>query len=108
MGFFPLELRTEEEKKAAIKVPDENNVADYYEVRQQLDELNKDLVDVITHPNYSVPFLNTGRLVHIKHNGLDFGWGVILNYQKKVPASKVKSVSAASFMNILIDVAAIE
>lgn len=84
-----LELRAAEERKNAIVVPDEENVADYYEIRQQLDELHKDLRDVITHPTYSVPFLNPGRLVYISHNGVDFGWGIILNHQKKMPTNKV-------------------
>jgi ATP-dependent RNA helicase DOB1 len=86
-----LELLAVEEKKNAIVVPDEENVADYYEIRRQLDELNKDVRDVITHPTYCVPFLNPGRLVYISHNGVDFGWGVILNHQKKVPTNKVST-----------------
>lgn len=85
------ELLAVEERKNAIVVPDEENVADYYEIRRQLDELNKDVRDVITHPTYSVPFLNPGRLVYISHNGVDFGWGVILNHQKKVATNKVST-----------------
>ena len=50
----------------------------------QLDELKKDVRDVITHPNYSEPFLNAGRLVHIQHNDFDFGWGIILKYTKSI------------------------
>ncbi|KAF8316179.1 antiviral helicase [Clavulina sp. PMI_390] len=69
------ELRRTEEEKKAIVVPDEENVADYYEIRKQLDELSKDVREVITHPNYSLPFLNPGRLVFINHAGVDYGWG---------------------------------
>ena len=79
-----------EQSKAAIVVPDEEDVADYYEIRKQLDELNGDLRDIITHPNYSVPFLNAGRCVMVKHDGVDYGWGVILNHSKKVPTNKNK------------------
>ncbi|OSD07915.1 antiviral helicase [Trametes coccinea BRFM310] len=79
------ELKKEEEKKAAIVVPDEELVASYYEYRQQLDQMAADFREVITHPNYSLPFLQPGRLVKVKHQKLDFGWGVIVNYQKRLP-----------------------
>lgn len=67
-------------------IPDEERVAEYYEFRQQLEQMSADFRDVITHPNYSLPFLQSGRLVKVKHKELDFGWGVILNYQKRLPA----------------------
>ncbi len=89
--FLPLlttsneELRKAEEEKAAITVPDEELVASYYEYRQQLDQMAADFREVVTHPNYSLPFLQPGRLVKVKHEKLDFGWGVIVNYQKRLP-----------------------
>lgn len=71
--------------KDAIVVPDEELVASYYDFRQQLDQMAADFREVITHPNYSLPFLQPGRLVKVKHQKLDFGWGVIVNYQKRLP-----------------------
>ncbi|EKM53323.1 uncharacterized protein PHACADRAFT_259600 [Phanerochaete carnosa HHB-10118-sp] len=77
------ELRREEQKKASIVVSDEELVSEYYEYRQQLDQMAADFREVITHPSYSLPFLQPGRLVKIKYQDLDFGWGVIINYQKR-------------------------
>ncbi|KDQ52896.1 hypothetical protein JAAARDRAFT_138149 [Jaapia argillacea MUCL 33604] len=79
------ELRKEEEFKDSIIIPDEALVAEYYDYRQQLDQMASDFRDVITHPNYSLPFLQPGRLVKVKHQDMDFGWGVIISYQKRVP-----------------------
>ncbi|OCH89470.1 antiviral helicase [Obba rivulosa] len=79
------ELQREEEKKQSIVVPDEPLVAEYYDYRQQLDQMAADFKEVITHPTYSVPFLQAGRLVKVKHQKLDFGWGIIINYQKRLP-----------------------
>lgn len=84
------ELNKEEESKSAIVIPDEPRVAEYYEYRQQLDQMAADFREVITHPTYALPFLQGGRLVKIRHQKLDFGWGVIINFQKRVP-SKVKA-----------------
>ncbi|KAH9913833.1 antiviral helicase [Fomitopsis serialis] len=83
------ELRREEERKQSIVVADEESVAEYYEYRQQLDQMGQDFRDVITHPNYSLPFFQPGRLVWIKYKDLDFGWGAIVNYQKRLPPKNV-------------------
>lgn len=80
------ELRQLDEQRAAIVIPDEDNIADYYDLRQQLDILNRDLRDVLNHPTYALPFLQPGRLVRVKHDDLDFGWGVVVNYQKRLGA----------------------
>jgi ATP-dependent RNA helicase DOB1 len=66
-------------------VPDEELVAQYYECRQQLDQMSADFREVVHHPIYSLPFLQPGRLVKVKHNDLDFGWGVVINCQKRLP-----------------------
>jgi ATP-dependent RNA helicase DOB1 len=78
------ELKREEEAKGLIVVPDEELVAQYYEYRQQLDQMSTDFREVIHHPSYSLPFLQIGRLVKVKHKDLDFGWGVVINYQKRL------------------------
>ena len=75
----------EEGRRDSIKVPDESRVAEYYEYRQQLDQMTADFREVITHPTYSLRFLQTGRLVKVKHDALAFGWGVIVGLQKRVP-----------------------
>jgi ATP-dependent RNA helicase DOB1 len=80
----PAELKALDVSKAAIVIEDEESIADYYELRQQLDILKKDLRDVLNHPTYALPFLQPGRLVRVKHDDLDFGWGVVVNYQKRL------------------------
>lgn len=80
------ELKHEEEAKDSSVIPNEPQVAEYYEYRQQLDQMAQDFRDVITHPNYCLPFLQAGRLIKVKHQKLDFGWGVLINYNKRLPA----------------------
>ncbi|KXN88677.1 ATP-dependent RNA helicase mtr4 [Leucoagaricus sp. SymC.cos] len=79
------ELKLEEEAKNSTVIPEEERVAEYYEYRQQLDQLTADFREVITHPSYSLPFLTPGRLVKIKYQNLDFGWSVVINFQKRLP-----------------------
>lgn len=82
-------MRHEEESKNAMVIPDEELVAEYYQFKQQLEQMAADFKLVITHPTYCLPFLQPGRLINVKYQKLDFGWGVIINYQKRVPP-KVK------------------
>ncbi|KAJ8689869.1 ATP-dependent RNA helicase mtr4 [Pleurotus ostreatus] len=79
------ELKKEEEAKETFEIPDEQLVDEYYEYRRQLDQMSSDFRDVITHPAYSLPFLTPGRLVKVKYQKLDFGWGVVINFQKRLP-----------------------
>jgi hypothetical protein len=90
-----LELKSLDESKLAIVIEDEDTIADYYDLRQQLDILIKDLRDVLNHPTYALPFLQPGRLVRVKHDDLDFGWGCVVNYQKRL-GPRVRSFLSTS------------
>lgn len=79
------ELRKMEEKYASFKIPDEKLVAEYYGIRQQLDQMGADFREIVTHPTYSLPFLQSGRLVRVQYKTLDFGWGVVLDYHRRLP-----------------------
>ena len=72
-----------EEEYSAFVIPEEESVAEYYELRRQMDESRKDLQTVITHPSHILPFLQQGRLVKIRHGSMDFGWGVVINFSKR-------------------------
>jgi ATP-dependent RNA helicase DOB1 len=65
-------------------IPDEDTAKDYYDMRQQLTSLNNDLRDVLNHPTYALPFLQPGRLVRVRHEDRDFGWAVVVNYQRRL------------------------
>ncbi|ORY47189.1 rRNA-processing arch domain-domain-containing protein, partial [Leucosporidium creatinivorum] len=99
------ELRALDQNKNDIVIPDEDNIADYYELRQQLDILNKDLRDVLNHPTYALPFLQPGRLVRVKHDDLDFGWGCVVNYQKRLgPKGKPLPADEQAQNQYIVDV----
>jgi hypothetical protein len=83
--MFYVELHDQELARDAMVIPDEKEVAEYYAVRKQLDQMAADFREIITHPSYSLPFLQPGRLIKTKHGPHDFGWGVIINYQKRLP-----------------------
>ncbi|KAL8968239.1 MAG: hypothetical protein Q9183_002556 [Haloplaca sp. 2 TL-2023] len=71
-----------EERMDSMKITDESTIREYYDLRKQIDTYTKDMKSVIQHPNYSLPFLQPGRLVRIKYNSMDFGWGVVVNFSE--------------------------
>ena len=77
------EVKELETKRDAITIEDEDKVTNYYRIRQQLQKLEKEMQTYITKPIYCVPFLQPGRLVRVEHEDEDFGWGCVVNYQKK-------------------------
>lgn len=80
-----LELEGATKELEAATVPDEEQADEYFGLQKQLDALDADFQDVISHPSYALPFLQPGRLVKIQHENLDFGWACVINYQKRLP-----------------------
>ena len=66
-----------------MNIPDEATIREYYDLRQQLATYTADMRSVVNHPNYSLPFINPGRLVQVKYMDYDFGWGVVVNHQRR-------------------------
>ncbi|CCG81891.1 Uncharacterized helicase C6F12.16c [Taphrina deformans PYCC 5710] len=64
---------------------DEQSISEYYELRKQLDSYAQDMRDIMNNPNYSLPFMQAGRLVKVKQADLDFGWGTVVSYTKRSP-----------------------
>ncbi|KAK8784902.1 hypothetical protein V5799_008735 [Amblyomma americanum] len=67
----------------SFQIPNEQEVASYYKVREQLESLSQELQAFLTKPQYCVPYLQPGRMVYIHNGEDDFGWGAIINYSKK-------------------------
>ncbi|WVR04355.1 hypothetical protein IAU60_001356 [Kwoniella sp. DSM 27419] len=78
------QLKEAEKERDAIEVEKEDEIKEYYEIRQQLKEKGQDFQAVITHPTYSLRFLQAGRMVEIKDGEKDFGWGVVVAFNKVV------------------------
>lgn len=69
-------------ERDSIKIEDEESIAEYYDMREQLKQLEADFKAVITHPTYALPFMQAGRLVEVKDGDRDFGWAVVVGYNK--------------------------
>jgi ATP-dependent RNA helicase DOB1 len=61
-----------------ITIPDEADMLRYYQLKNYLEQLKQSLKEFILLPRYVTPFLHPGRMIKMKENGRDFGWGVLL------------------------------
>ncbi|KAJ1822803.1 ATP-dependent RNA helicase mtr4 [Coemansia sp. RSA 2599] len=73
---------------ASRKVPDEPAVKRFYDLRAQLDRMAADVTRVVVHPSHALPFLQPGRFVRVRADGLDFGWGCVVFFQRSVAKRK--------------------
>ena len=60
-----IELKTSEENYHRMEIADEEQVASYFKIRQQLDALGQELRSYILKPVYLLPFLQPGRLLKV-------------------------------------------
>ncbi|BFZ16879.1 hypothetical protein BsWGS_19918 [Bradybaena similaris] len=77
-------LQKKESAYKALDIDDEDSISAYYHIQQQLDSLTRELKHFIVKPIYLLPFLQPGRVVKVKNENLDFGWGVVLKVYKKM------------------------
>ncbi|KAI9597618.1 antiviral helicase [Syncephalis fuscata] len=83
------EQRALEVARNDIVIEDEALVTEYYDIRQQIEAFNTDIRTIMHHPQHVLRFLQAGRLIRVRDGDNDFGWGVIVNYQK-TPVQKGK------------------
>ncbi|KAF2004866.1 antiviral helicase [Amniculicola lignicola CBS 123094] len=77
------QLQQLEIEKANMTITDEPTIKEYHSLRQQLDTLGKDMREVVTQPNYCLPFMQSGRLVKVKVKEFDFGWGAVVAFSMR-------------------------
>ena len=98
------ELQDLEIQRSNMSITDEGTIKEYYDLRKQLDTYTRDMRDVINHPNYCLQFMQAGRLVRIKFNEHDFGWGAVVNFTPRRLARDQKPEDISPQQSYIIDV----
>ncbi|KAI9487455.1 MAG: rRNA-processing arch domain-containing protein [Benjaminiella poitrasii] len=101
--LYEKQLTELEKQKNEIVIEHEEDIASYYEIRKQIDTYTQDVRDVMNHPTYALPFLQSGRLARIKFDDMNFGWGVVLNhYQVKNKSKNEPEAEATYILDVLL------
>lgn len=72
-----------EQKLREMVIEGEEIVKEYHMLREQLTKMRRVFVDTMNQPIYCLPFLQPGRLVKVTEGPKEWGWGVVVNFQKK-------------------------
>ena len=64
--LFVTEAKASQNALEQLHVPRENQIASYYNIREELKMLSKQFQSYLTKPQYIVPFLQPGRLVKVR------------------------------------------
>lgn len=72
-----------ESERSQITIDNEAVIGEYYGVKDQLSKFKDEMKSIIIQPIHSLPYLQPGRLVLVKDGSLNWGWGVVVNFQKK-------------------------
>ncbi|CAH0555487.1 unnamed protein product [Brassicogethes aeneus] len=70
------------EEYSGYQIESEDQVATYYDIRQQLDALGVQFRSYLTKSQYLIPFLQPGRMLKIKTNEDEYDWGAVVNFKK--------------------------
>ena len=85
-----------------IHVENEKTIFTLYQMRQAAEKLNQQIHAIEMTPKYILPFLQNGRLVHVKEGRNDFGWGAIVCFNKNKDYNDAESSVETKY---IIDVA---
>lgn len=72
-------VQTKQEELQNFTVKDEASIKSYHHIRDQLDTLTKKYQTFYTNPQYLRPFLQPGRLIHVKSEQHDYEWGMVID-----------------------------
>eukprot|EP00743_Colponemidia_sp_Colp-15_P003213 GILK01003472.1.p1 GENE.GILK01003472.1~~GILK01003472.1.p1 ORF type:complete len:1034 (+),score=223.64 GILK01003472.1:50-3151(+) len=76
-------LNALEAERDSIEIPDEQTVAEYYMIKSQIERAREEMRAMMNQAEFVLPFLQPGRLARVQEGDLDFGWGVVINFQKR-------------------------
>ncbi|KAK3109955.1 ATP-dependent RNA helicase mtr4 [Teratosphaeriaceae sp. CCFEE 6253] len=109
VGGLEKDLQALEQQRSEMVVENEGEIKEYYNLRQTLDEQAAKMKATMTEEQYLLKFLQGGRLVKVKYQDHDFGWGSVVAFTQ-VRAAKGQSKedipkSQAVIVDVLLNVA---
>lgn len=86
------------QRHGEMKIANEEAVRDYYDIRVQLAKQQESMRETLNMPAHALQYLQSGRLARVKNGAEDWGWGVIVNFQKKKNVNKSVAGDASDYV----------
>eukprot|EP00045_Choanoeca_perplexa_P013276 m.149698 g.149698 ORF g.149698 m.149698 type:complete len:1039 (+) comp16301_c0_seq3:72-3188(+) len=96
-------MKALEASRDAVVIEDEEAVKSYHSLRHQLRMFGSELQAIFTDPQYIVPFLNPGRLIEVREEAAEWGWGIIVNFKKRTLKANRKQGRLADEEQIVVE-----
>jgi ATP-dependent RNA helicase DOB1 len=93
-----------EDQRMNMFIPNEDEIKAYYELRQNLSTYGKEMKATITNQRYLLKFLQSGRLVKVKYNEHDFGWGAVVSFFRVKPGKGQTEEEIPPGQAVIVDV----
>ncbi|EGG14109.1 DEAD/DEAH box helicase [Cavenderia fasciculata] len=90
-----------EAEKDQIQIKNETAVQEFFGLKQQLAKLRDGMREFMNQPSCAQPYLTPGRVVKIRDETNEWGYGVILNFYKR--QTKPNGITDQSF-EIVVDI----
>ena len=104
MPSYEKSLKEKQAELDSITIESESVIAEYYNIRLQIEKLRALMRETLNLPVHSLPFLQPGRLVKIVDGAQQWGWGVLVNFQKKKVVDKtIASDSNDYILDVLLN-----
>ncbi|KAJ8951031.1 hypothetical protein NQ314_007731 [Rhamnusium bicolor] len=91
----------------AFDIKCEDQIASYYNIRQELDALGLQFRTYLTKSQYLIPFLQPGRLLKIKTQESEYDWGAVVNFRKVqeiIPSRKGRQGQTKTVTKVQVDI----
>lgn len=98
------ELVELEQRQSEMVIEQEQDIKEYYDIRQSLTGYRDQMKAVITAPQYLLKFLQVGRMVRVKYRDHDFGWGAVVNFLQVKPGKGQKAEEIPVDKSVTVDV----
>uniref|UniRef100_T1IR20 Exosome RNA helicase MTR4 n=1 Tax=Strigamia maritima TaxID=126957 RepID=T1IR20_STRMM len=85
-------------KLDSIQIENEAAVTKYHEINKKMKELSKEFHSYLIKPQNLISFLNSGRLVKICKDEVEYDWGVVMNCKKRTISKNVNEKSETVFI----------
>ena len=84
----------------SINIQDENLIKRKQKLKNQKKQIENEIQKIVAKPENIVPFLVPGRLIHVKTNKDDWGWGVLVSFSKQRITAKNKDIFKSKQNNL--------
>lgn len=91
----------------SFEIENEDQIASYYNIRQELNTLSIEFRIHLTKSEHLIPFLQPGRLLKIKTPEDEYDWGAVVNFKKVqeiIPGKKTKQGQAKMQTKVKVDI----